>query len=740
MPEQINLCTPECSDSEELSAPQRLSAIDLESLESPDRPRQIASRESQIPSTAHHEQGHPRPIAPRDLQRLSTSTVYQGADSLHSILLRYFQRRSDVHQLAHLQPAAPKDPQRPSALQQGTAHIQSFTLREPQRLSTLQHEPAQVVWSTVPRESVSAGWVAAQTEAINYAYSGNRNPPPAPYQQDNRGMIAAGDRIIYTRLPVARPTFQLGYNVVHDPSYAHWIQAPAPRAAAPPLLYSRQTGAPIVSSAPVAQDDEPAPLATGLDAVATTPSVQRRHEDDMSLNGNNGLYRQNGQLGMDLPMGGDRQPHQVAQRQGTPREAQLLGDFNRQESKHDIVGGGSSESRNTFELTDNLKPSAPKASASRNSPFAAVVPTPSRDSNNGTTLLKTSREGTSSRSPAPDISDRAPPTQQFSELGLKMVARVEIPSANSTPKKRGRPFKTSQSPSPTKTHKKLGRPFKTPKAVAKAAAKAAGDFTSVSKKRRRPFKTPEDEFVEQEPKYIVFKCEWVGCPAELHNLETLKKHLCIVHGRGLKLGKIFCRWGKCGRVEVQHENRDGDGVNAIKGTEFETKALWWEHVDKDHLVPIAWYMGDGPFAKGPSLGKSACKSPTLGSASNAFQDGEKKRAPQPWLFDKEGRQVTPSVENQEIEYGDAGAFNKKRYKANIDKIYPPKRRASPRSNSQSAVDLKNKKPGVYVVIESHTPQAERKKLAEKFRDDDDTLSEGGNEDDGSSGTEDDIEA
>jgi hypothetical protein len=94
------------------------------------------------------------------------------------------------------------------------------------------------------------------------------------------------------------------------------------------------------------------------------------------------------------------------------------------------------------------------------------------------------------------------------------------------------------------------------------------------------------------PDYQVYKCEWTGCKSELHNLETLKKHIVKMHGSGAdggggNNGEYECRWEPC-------EEMDGNGVPKS----FEGIEGWLRHVDERHLGPLAWRKGDGPRAVG----------------------------------------------------------------------------------------------------------------------------------------------
>ena len=104
------------------------------------------------------------------------------------------------------------------------------------------------------------------------------------------------------------------------------------------------------------------------------------------------------------------------------------------------------------------------------------------------------------------------------------------------------------------------------------------------------------------PKYQVWKCQWKGCNAELHNLDTLKKHVVKIHGKPNEAGQYECLWQPCD-AEIQHA---GKGKGKAGAASFEEIDGWVGHMDKEHLQPVAWKLGDGP--KGGMCGKSPLQS------------------------------------------------------------------------------------------------------------------------------------
>ncbi|XDG03413.1 hypothetical protein ABKA04_003028 [Annulohypoxylon sp. FPYF3050] len=97
-------------------------------------------------------------------------------------------------------------------------------------------------------------------------------------------------------------------------------------------------------------------------------------------------------------------------------------------------------------------------------------------------------------------------------------------------------------------------------------------------------------------------------------MKTLRKHVDIVHGDEEPL---VCRWGRCGARK-----------NPIR---FEDQKKFNEHMERAHFRSFVWHMGEGYQNDGIS---------TLKRNS----DGVPK-----YLFDKDGKQVTPSVTEQQFE-------------------------------------------------------------------------------------------
>lgn len=157
-----------------------------------------------------------------------------------------------------------------------------------------------------------------------------------------------------------------------------------------------------------------------------------------------------------------------------------------------------------------------------------------------------------------------------------------------TPQANGMSGESQYAPATKSVSKKRGGQFKTPEKVTKDTA---------PKKRSRPYELPKDFDTEIElppAVYNPFLCEWEGCPAKLVNLEVLRNHVFHVHNQKLPSGARQCLWGKCSPAHDALHDKD----NALGGSntpvEYKTKAEWHDHINKTHLVPVAWRMGDGP--------------------------------------------------------------------------------------------------------------------------------------------------
>lgn len=226
--------------------------------------------------------------------------------------------------------------------------------------------------------------------------------------------------------------------------------------------------------------------------------------------------------------------------------------------------------------------------------------------------------------------------------GLRVSAEASARAPSSEPKKRGRPKGW-----------KPGTPYTTDpnSRYRKREMKAAGSQVrrqstdrgrddkgkdrgqnQEAKRRGRPPRPPEpsirEKYLQSKPDYIPYKCEWALsvsddsparepsiCPAELQNMDSLRRHVFIVHGDEEQLG---CRFPRC---------RDRDPP-----LRFKTEHEFEHHMETRHFRGLLWHLGEGYQNNGiETLRDRAGELPA-------------------YLFDKDRRQqVTPSVVDQRVE-------------------------------------------------------------------------------------------
>ncbi|KAI1279757.1 hypothetical protein F5Y07DRAFT_357730 [Xylaria sp. FL0933] len=223
---------------------------------------------------------------------------------------------------------------------------------------------------------------------------------------------------------------------------------------------------------------------------------------------------------------------------------------------------------------------------------------------------------------------RPPTPDALAGLGTK----VEPPGSG--PKKRGRPKGwrkpvTPYSSDPNSSHGKRDK---------RAAESLAGEQNlgpgksrgqaQEAKRRGRPPRPPEpscrERYLQSNPYYVPFKCEWdlsegsqnepSICPAELQNMDTLRRHVFLIHG---DMDPLICRFSRC---------RDLD-----QPLKFETEDAFEFHMETKHFASYSWHLGEG------------CQNNGIWTLKN-----KPDKLPA-YLFDKNGNQVTPSVADQQIE-------------------------------------------------------------------------------------------
>ncbi|KAF2202739.1 hypothetical protein GQ43DRAFT_479652 [Delitschia confertaspora ATCC 74209] len=134
------------------------------------------------------------------------------------------------------------------------------------------------------------------------------------------------------------------------------------------------------------------------------------------------------------------------------------------------------------------------------------------------------------------------------------------------------------------------------------------------------------------PSYLVFKCQWQNCKAELHNMDTLRKHVHKVHRKPTLRGTLECLWDGCGREVTSVDSVTGIRAERQTPWAFAEDAKWREHLEVKHFRPLSWQLGDGP--------------------ASGLSDVNNDSASESYLSDAQGRRVTPRVVGRSTGTGD----------------------------------------------------------------------------------------
>ncbi|KAI0536273.1 hypothetical protein GGR58DRAFT_475803 [Xylaria digitata] len=257
-------------------------------------------------------------------------------------------------------------------------------------------------------------------------------------------------------------------------------------------------------------------------------------------------------------------------------------------------------------------------------PFTPINAPASRDPSTPHSRLSRTRGQITSETPI-----RLPTPSALAALGTK----AETPSS-SEPKKRGRPkgWKPGQpySTDPDSRYRKRER--REAESQARERSQGQGKIQGQpqeAKRRGRPPRTLEpsvrERYLQSKPDYIPYKCEWALsqdsqqqeptlCPAELQNMDTLRRHVFLIHGDG---DPLVCRFSHC--------------KDCNPPLRFETEKEFKSHMETKHFAVYLWHLGEG-------------------YQNNGIWTLENKSDELPaYLFDKLGNQVTPSVQDQRLE-------------------------------------------------------------------------------------------
>ncbi len=122
-------------------------------------------------------------------------------------------------------------------------------------------------------------------------------------------------------------------------------------------------------------------------------------------------------------------------------------------------------------------------------------------------------------------------------------------------------------------------------------------IASIDQKASKRSKAASQVLQSSNSMYQVFHCQWRGCKAELHNLETLRKHVQKIHRNKATHGRLPCYWAGCRNVVNGKDRETGELKKTVEALEFDSEASWDEHMDEKHLETIAWALGDGPSSE-----------------------------------------------------------------------------------------------------------------------------------------------
>ena len=124
-----------------------------------------------------------------------------------------------------------------------------------------------------------------------------------------------------------------------------------------------------------------------------------------------------------------------------------------------------------------------------------------------------------------------------------------------------------------------------PSPAKRKAQGSAPDYSSGSRRRGGPSEPVYPMPRDPSPTFNVYKCEWEECKTELHNIDTLRKHMIKLHGKPGPEGDFECFWSDC--------FKDRSGPEDVPFF-FDSMGEWMEHVEAAHIKPMARKLGDGP--------------------------------------------------------------------------------------------------------------------------------------------------
>jgi len=229
--------------------------------------------------------------------------------------------------------------------------------------------------------------------------------------------------------------------------------------------------------------------------------------------------------------------------------------------------------------------------------------------------FKQKRRGRAPRHSLPNRTEPATPQHTTSASSMSASAPRPAPPAAGVGYKAFQSV-TQYGPDGKPLPKKKGRPVGWRKAIhgsgGTLARSAPNSHTSSVNSRQpsqpntlRTIRTGEDDPIRIEsrspsvanraPHLQSYGCQWRGCKAELHNLETLRKHVFKVHCKETTDGTLECCWRGCGREVASHGSLTNTTLEGQKSHSFAARESdWQDHILKYHIDPMSWELGDGP--------------------------------------------------------------------------------------------------------------------------------------------------
>ncbi|KAH7085940.1 hypothetical protein BKA63DRAFT_399791 [Paraphoma chrysanthemicola] len=220
--------------------------------------------------------------------------------------------------------------------------------------------------------------------------------------------------------------------------------------------------------------------------------------------------------------------------------------------------------------------------------------------------------------------------------------------------------------------KKKGRPLGWRKAIHGSAAvqakSAANGFTGPLKhqpsqpsslrnvKAGEPIRVDSrsPSVANRAPRFQTYRCKWQNCNAELHNLETLRKHVFKLHQIETLRNTLECLWEECGKEVTNFDPNTNMRIEKHTPNSFTHERNWREHIERSHFAPLSWELGDGP--------------------ASGLSDAHDSEA---YLSDAQGRRVTPRVTvDRDYDGADAAGISAEQF------TIAPRGRGRPPKNAQ----------------------------------------------------------